>query len=61
MDTGEKNREEIKSLISYINNVLLIRIENMQTAIKQLQDRNENTPKNLKIFELELSDDEMSD
>ena len=52
----DENRQEIKSLISYINNVLLIRVDEMAQEIECLKKR--VTP----TFNLEMdsSDDEKS-
>lgn len=50
----EENRQEIANLISYINNVLLIRIKELSDEITRLNTNAVRIPR----FDLDLSDDE---
>ena len=51
----ENNRQEIKSLISYINNILVIRIDELTEEVSRL--KNSNSVKKFKLT-LEESDEE---
>ena len=56
-ELAEQNKEEIRSLIKYMNEVYHIKIANLEMTVRKLEKRMSAEPKSKK-FNLTLTDDE---